>query len=314
MDWFELGEDQEEEARAVGGRRKTAEDFELTKSQSKYELPTGYLSVSQVNLYNECPERYRRKYVEGNRTPGSSNLSQGRLVHEVIDRLNKYKISHGGAVPPAELGQDIISDIGADFFDDVATWDPRNPSQEHAIHYAREIVTLYTRDLLPRLDIRAAELEVFGLVNEAVPFLGYIDIVTVGEANKDLEAADPSLDRRAVKPGDMIGDFKVTGRNYGKHRVANSLQLSVYAGLTRTRDVGYYLLIDRSDRNREANRSPQIKTHKSTRTDTEIRHAYNVVERTAQAISAGNFPLTNPESWMCDAKWCPFYAQCRGAA
>lgn len=311
MDWFDVLEDDDTEVVAPGGRKNTDDEIERLQAQNKYELPTGYLSVSQVGLYNKCAHRYYEKYVLGKRFPGTATMAHGRLCHNIFEELNIYKLEHDQEVPPEEMGQDLISQRFHEFFVEIEEWHPRIPNAEHAERTARQIVELFRTEVMPGQIIRAAEQQIVEPVR-GIPFLGYVDVVLVGEANQDLEARNPTLDKTQIKPGDIVRDYKVTGKNYGKHRVINSLQLSIYAGLLRVRDVGYDLLVDRST-NKNAT-DPVYKPHNATRTDKDIRHAYDVVEDTARAISAGIFPRTDPEHWMCSEKWCPYFDGCRGSA
>jgi hypothetical protein len=105
---------------------------------------------------------------------------------------------------------------------------------------------------------------------------------------------------------DSVRDLKATGKKYGPSRVENSLQLSMYSEITGLERVGFDLLVQK--------KIPEFAKQDSFRTPQEKNHAVNVVEDVARGISAGHFPRTDPESWMCTEKWCPYFADCRGAA
>ena len=61
----------------------------------------------------------------------------------------------------------------------------------------------------------------------------------------------------------------------------------------------------------ETTKTKKFIQHESVRAETEIEHAKDVVEDAAKAISAGIFQRADPESWVCSAKWCQFYSECR---
>ena len=117
----------------------------LEKENEVYSLPTGYLSFSQIWVWQTCGERYRRRYVNRERSPNSSNLGQGRLVHKVVEKLNSHKLENAGELPPRGAGQDIISDRIVEFTEDIEVWDPKVPSQDSIETSARELIDIYER-------------------------------------------------------------------------------------------------------------------------------------------------------------------------
>jgi hypothetical protein len=102
---------------------------------------------------------------------------------------------------------------------------------------------------------------------------------------------------------DKVVDLKNTGKVYGETRVVNSLQLSIYSMITGVERVAYDLLVQ--------TKTPKFVHQEAWRTPTELEHAADVVEDVARSISAGIFPRTDPESWVCNAKWCEYYSDCR---
>ena len=44
----------------------------------------------------------------------------------------------------------------------------------------------------------------------------------------------------------------------------------------------------------------------------ELNYFTDLIGEVATNISAGNFPMTAPTSWMCTEKWCQHYFTCRG--
>lgn len=289
------------------------EDVELLDQQTipedldtgdKYQLPTKYLSWSQMNLYMSCGERYRRRYVEGQRSPPSSNLGHGRLIHKVVEELNARKIKDNTLMEKDEM-HDLISSLMDEYAHDIEIWDPKVPDLETMDKTARELLDIYHRDRYPNTRPRTVELKVGSMLDGEVPFMGYIDMV---EWNPMLEPEQP-IDfqddyARLVKPTDCVTDLKATGKKYGQHRILNAMQLTLYAKVLNVDNVAFDLLVQK--------KKSEFARQESIRTAQEKQHAVNVAKDVATGISAGYFPKTNPENWMCTPKWCDYYDQCRG--
>lgn len=270
---------------------------------SVYELPKDYLSHSQVNLWFICGWRYYLKYVQGERRPSSSNPTHGRIVHRAVEKLNQYKIENDWEVPPRELGQDTISDALAEgMADDVEVWDPKIPDLKSLEKTARTMTDIYYDERLPDTRPRATELKLETVVRNAIKLVGYADLIEDSPMAK--EPGKLVTSRDDIQATDCVTDLKNTSKTYGKNRVANSLQLSIYSAVTGADHVAFDLLVQ--------TKKPKFVRQESWRPQAEKEHALDVVEDVASAISAGVFPKTDPESWACSEKWCPYWDQCRG--
>ena len=269
---------------------------------SSYTLPTTYLSHSQLNLWRICGHRYKLKYIDDMERPPSSNLGHGRLIHHTVEKLNQFKLDNAGEMPPVELVDDTITDSLDEYTEDIEVWDPKVPDMHALEATARQLSKIYYNERLPNTRPKALELRVEASLRGVIPFVGYIDMVEQSEMDDaPLKEAQNLAD---IKPTDSITDLKNTGKKYGSHRVANSMQLTLYSIVTGVERVAYDLLVQ--------TKKPKFVRQESFRTPNEKEHALDVVEDVAHAISAGIFPKADPESWACSEKWCPFYDSCRG--
>lgn len=265
-------------------------------------LPRNHLSYSQVNLYRICARRYYHKYIKGHTPPQSSNMVHGRKMHEVVESMLKYKIKYK-KVPPAEMHKDLITDAVKAATAEIEVWEDKIPDAKVFASSSHALVDIYYKERMPSVRPRAIEQQVVGLIGGRVPFLGYVDMIEMSPmAVISPTDADPTRARR----GDTIIDLKFSGRKYPKNQVYNALQLTVYADLLDVDHVGYDLLVETKTQNRSftAQRAP--------RSIAEKKHGREAIIDVAEAISAGFFPRTDPDSWACSKKWCAFYAECRG--
>jgi hypothetical protein len=286
----------------TGGHPGRDNNHDFEEHEQVYELPSGYLSVSQVGLYQKCGERYRRRYVLGQFTPNSSNLGHGRLIHKTVETLLQYKIDHEQHVPPADLAGDTISAHLQEMSQDVEIWDPKVPNIEEFESTARDLIDLYVDARLPEVLPRAVELKLETVLRGRIPFIGYTDLIEMSLMDADFT---PMKSMSDLKASDSVRDLKATGKKYGANRVDNALQLSMYAVITGLEHVGFDLLVQK--------KRSEFAKQDSFRSSSEKEHAVDVVEDVARAISAGVFTRADPESWMCTPKWCPYFNECRGA-
>jgi len=286
----------------------------LLEHTKKYNLPRTFMSYSQVNLFKICGERYRRSYVEDQPRGSSSNMAHGKMIHSVVEDLNRAKLTgeynDWGSSSALQYANDRISEHMATAALGIETWDPKVPDAQLFESSARDLVQIYVQERLPNTLPKALEVRVIDCLNGSVPFQGYIDMVEhsimafVDENGEvpdilDLAAAQST----AFSASDKIVDLKNTGKTYGEGRVANSLQLSLYSKITGAERVGYDLLVQ--------TKVPKFVQQEAWRTPPELEHAADVVEDVARSISAGIFPRTDPESWVCSSKWCEYFSDCR---
>ena len=61
------------------------------------DLPKGFVSYSQINMYKRCPQQYKYRYVDGLKMPPKSGLIIGQAVHSGLTEGFNEKIKSGGS-------------------------------------------------------------------------------------------------------------------------------------------------------------------------------------------------------------------------
>jgi hypothetical protein len=268
----------------------------------KYDLPTEYLSWSQINLWMICGERYRQKYILHAPRDSSSNLEHGKMIHKVVEEMNREKMVTGVTMERARM-HDRVADIKDRFTQEIVTWDPKIPDLETFDATVHELLDLYWDNRLPTTRPKAVELRIGAFLDGELPFMGFVDMLEWSEMTVPRTLVDPA-DPMVVLPTDVMSDLKCTGKKYGPARVLNSMQLTLYSEVLGIENVAFDLLVQK--------KKSEFVRQESFRSPGEKRHAVDVAKGVAEMISAGNFPKTDPESWACSKKWCDFYGQCRG--
>ncbi len=239
-----------------------------------------HLSYSSITMYLDCPEAWRRKYIAGEPTRKTSSLAFGSAFH--------------GTIEHAVMGKDLLSTWGEEFhkaFENVALEEDETLEQ----HF-NEGIRLLThaniqnviRSITPRSseDIeRKVELRVPGV---PIPVIGYIDII--------LADGTPA-------------DFKTSAKSWTQDQANNSLQTLFYlaalnqSGFEVNWKFKHFVFVK--------TKTPQVQILEHEHKPGELFFLFEMIRRVWEGISRELFPL-NPITWRCNAKYCDFYANCRG--
>lgn len=159
------------------------------------------------------------------------------------------------------------------------------PNTDAARVYAQNLYKVWYKELSPILLPSKSESKFESLVGD-VPVLGYIDYV-------DSSAGFPE-----------ICDLKVVEKSKTEADARDSIQLAMYAIVENNPKVRFDSVVK--------NKTPKLNQVRYSYTPGELQYFTDLIGEVALNISQGNFPKTSPSNWMCTAKWCSFFAQCRG--
>lgn len=261
--------------------------------KSPYNMPMPYLSVSQCEMYLKCPQQYYRRYVLGEKRPPSVALVQGTTIHKVVEE--GYKDVMAALTHPLEKALDIYSgELDKNLTEDVV-WDDTNDDDDLLVGPKKDkgavkdqgvqLVKAWHKVKLPNVKPTAVE-KSFVTFFGGSPVVGKVDLIDA--------------------QGEMtVVDNKVVGKKYAQSLVNNKLQLSLYSHATQLPRQRLDLFIK--------SKVPRLDELITSRDAQSIRWAARIFESVAKAISAGVFTETSPESFLCNPKWCGYWATCRGA-
>lgn len=253
--------------------------------ECKLELPTGYLSVSQVLMYMRCPLQYYHRYVKGVIIPPMARLTEGRAMHKALETGHKEQKLRG-EVPPLDVFLDAYRDAWVGMKDEIADWEGEN--ENDIMHRDRVLLSEYHGTFVPKMSPVRVESRFwapFGKHN--IPVVGFVDLI----------------DHDKKENTHFVVDHKVVGKSKSQAEADSDLQLTVYSHVHATPDVQFTSLVK--------SKKPKISIVRSKRTKPDGLWAEKVFEATAQGISAGYFPPCDPSSWACTEKWCGYAKLCR---
>lgn len=275
--------------------------------RSPLALPLPYLSVSQVEQYLKCPKQFEFRYIKGQKRPPGIAMVQGTVVHKAVEEGYRHVIAsaelpeldfvldtYSGALD-AGLKEDVVWDDGEDA--DAAAKDPGALKDQGVA-----LLKNWHREKLPEVKPTAVE-KSFVTSFGGIPIVGRVDLIDRVEKPLDESGAAAQTDMHPLL--DTVVDNKVVGKTYQKSKVDSALQMSLYAHATGIPRARYDLFVK--------TKTPKITTMLTSRNQQQINWAIEIFVQVARAISAGVFPPCVPDSFLCNPKWCGYWANCRGA-
>jgi len=142
-----------------------------------------HFSVSQLQLFQRCPEQYRREKVLGLRSRTTEKLFVGSAVHIGVENALRHKLSTGLDLDLAEAVSSFQEvwwpqalDAERALGEEDIRWDEES-DEERARHRASQMFGTYVREVGPRLAPVAVEEEfLYPIEGCPIPVKGRIDI------------------------------------------------------------------------------------------------------------------------------------------
>lgn len=264
-------------------------------------LGTNHYSIraSSFGELFDCALRWKAKYIMGIRSPNSPRALIGSGVHAgsaVFDlgRVNETRVTVDEAVGVA------LDEIRERIKLEGVHWTSADPTAREVEATALRLTTTYCQTISPRYDFEAVELTTKPLTIE----VDGLSITLTG-----------TLDRARIrKAGHGITDLK-TGKAAVSQGRANTRKHRAQIGT-------YELLYEHSTGNAITAPSEVLGINTGTQFDWGTADvvgakalllgpdgAPGLIELAANMFRTGLFP-PNPQSTLCDARYCPYYARC----
>lgn len=289
------------------------------------------LSVSALNDYLKCGERFRRRRIENDWRPFGLAAHIGTAAHEVARLMHRRQIEAKATMNLPNLSfhdmdegssqgvRDVLEatvmsdeesrDQAATLFDvviDEKGWEPNedekaNPDAargrakdaavDHAVFYSRKV----SRKINPLSIERMVEVR---------PKVEASDVQVVLKGIIDM------IDGSAL--GEEVVDRKTSAKTPREGEEHGDLQMSFYAALrlAETKSLPPQLRKEYTVRTPAKGLMSAI-TRTTSRTKQDVKEMLGRVEQTAKGIRAGVFMPADPSQWWCQRKFCEFYLDCK---
>lgn len=264
--------------------KHTKESFKDVRDD---RLPRGYLSASQINKYLSCPKDYYFTYVEGKRSKPSEKMVLGSGVHKLIENAINYKVFNGNRTPhQEEILDDSRTVLEGMYFDEEGKA-PEGSEEgfESVLDSAQKSFIVWYKNRMPDISPICSEKEALFTVGD-IPIKGYIDYLD------------------ATPEGVKVVDIKVGKK---KRNPLDSVQLALYAVSEATPLVGFDTILQPTK-----TMPHRMDVTTASLTDGYLLHIKSMVVNVHRGITQGYFPECLPDHWLCNAKWCGNFSQCRG--
>jgi hypothetical protein len=246
---------------------------------------------SRLRTYLQCGEKYRRRYIEGERISKSNiPFAIGSAIHECAEEDNKKKIE----TEDAGLPKDDIIEIAVQSFQETAenhdlgatdaeVGKGKDSCASGAGTYADEVSPI-TKPVCAEEHIVA---QVLGPDGNTYELAGILDVAEEG----------------------AVGDLKTGTKSWNQANADAADQLTLYGILFRSR-FGKY-----PERMWIANLVNKAKGWKfqhleTTRTIEQYMKLMNKISLIQKGIDAGTFLPAAEGDWGCSQKWCEYWTSC----
>lgn len=254
-----------------------------------FQLPTGYLSSSQIDMFIRCPKQYEFRYLKGKKSPPGLALTEGNVHHDTLEDNNLHKMKTGKDRPV----KDVVARFNDTFSKMAKEIDDWEGTSENAVRArGKQMLTSYMGGFALTIQPEAVE-EPFVIPIGPLRVVGLIDLRAVKDRKKQ-----------------TVVDYKTVNQVKTQKDVDNSLQLSNYAAVARSKgykkpELGLCSLVKKTGKVDWKVFAGDVEAR--------IRWMRMVSLSVAAQITKGNFPLVaDPSHWSCSARFCGFWNECRG--
>lgn len=266
-------------------------DYPLSLPQLEYHgtpYANGCLNWSQISLYIDCPEKYRRRYVDGVTEPNSIYAMEGTILAKVLEESGIRKVEKGKHMP-LKVALGCHTKVHQQMLPTVSQWHGLKPAV--VIERGQGFIRKLWGDGEPSINpVR---------MPNGKPGCEYQ--FTINLAGVDVTGTTDLVEDGAVL------DYKVvSSRSSQRLKVDDSMQLGLYAVALGVPRVGY-IMFDKDT----GEITPQYSRRDFTRYRRWLEHT---VAHVARAISLKVFPPCLPEkNSLCSKQWCHYFKDCYGA-
>lgn len=252
-----------------------------------------HISNTQLSLYFNCAEAYRRRYVEGEKIPPGIALLVGTGTHKGAEHNFRQKIESRSDLPKS----DIVEAAVAGFEAETAGGFVLSDEEESRGH---KVVIGEAKDLVATLAEVHAEQQAPEYQPVAVEHPYTIEFPG---ASHDLLTITDLIDDRS-----RVTDLKTAARRKPQTEVDTSVQLTIYAAAYQLQ-FGHPPALVQLD-TLVKTKKPGRQLLSSTRGPADFQTLLNRINVMLSGVHAGIFPPAPVGHWMCSARWCGYFQSC----
>ena len=260
---------------------------ELPANESQPNKP--HLSASGLGLFNQCPEAYRRRYIEGEKSKPNLNMTKGKAFHKAVELNMTEKIKTGKELPLVDMA-DACRDEMSDGLNDSDDNDDAGYEATDVILNVEQHLKTQSPDYQPTAVEIPFRIELDSCGHD---YVGFIDMV-----GTLVESGDP-----------VIVDWKTSKKKPIKNAQHDSVQLTgYYASQAAELGTNIEVRLDYITSNKKG----RLRHVQSTRRDADdVAALAQRIDIASKTIEAGLFPPASASGWWCGASWCQYHSTCK---
>jgi RecB family exonuclease len=259
----------------------------------------GEWNNSALRLLQDCGERFRRRYIEGETSYPFLRMVRGTVVHRVASQALLRKMAND-PLPSVEEARDQAATAFA-------------AAEKSGISYSDE--DMATGPAVARGLAKDFAVDLSGYhVGHVAPAIHPVAVerrIVVRPKDSDLviHGTIDLIDREPV--GEVIRDKKTTEKSPPADAAEDSQQLSMYA-MIRMAEVGalpHHLALDYLVRTPVRHEMKTV-TLETTRTPADVSALVSRLNTAVEAVKRGIFVPANPDAWYCSKQFCEYWTTC----
>lgn len=255
-----------------------------------------YLSPTQVDMYLNCGEQWRRRYVEGDVIPPGIALVKGTAVHLGSEHNFEQKIKS-----KKDLSKKKIVDRAVSGFDDRVREEGLFLTEEdeargkkivkgEGIDSTARLAGLYAEEVAPKYQPKEVEIKQrLVLEKSKYDLLAILDLTTVENNILELKTGAKKKSQSDWDKSTQLTIQAVTHR-------AHSGQMPGKITVEQLVDSG--------------KSPPKLHTFETTRTAADFGPLASRLNAVINGITAGVFIPASPGHWGCGPKYCGYWQTC----
>jgi len=234
-----------------------------------------YVSPSRLATWLACPLKFKRKYLDGIRTPTSPAAFLGKVVHSGLEHYYRHR----------QLGitlahEDVVGRL-VEYWPEAAADDVSfvSVAAEQALQtqaaalvkaYLLQVPAIEPQPLAVEVALEAPLVDPISGEELGIPLVGIVDMVL------------PTDD------GPLIVDFKTTSRSSEPLEIAHEIQLSCYSYLIRHNSAAHEAGLE--IRSLVKTKVPKVELHRyAARDEKHFRRLFAVVRAYIDDLDSGRF-------------------------
>lgn len=176
-------------------------------------------SVSQINKYQQCPRKYRYKYIDKLEEPGNIFFAIGSAVDKALEHIvANHNFTKEHPSPPDELIQDALQVMETTRIAKIAEFNCTEEEAQEVVdtcfHLGR-LIPFYFKFYLPHAGLLPMRTQVkinYGLSDLEAPITGWIDLLCLSYRTNEI----------------VVVDFKTSGKKPSKETLSLDYKRQVW--------------------------------------------------------------------------------------